>query len=89
MTDEILRALKCDNALHKRVVEIVRYHDIPVDTSRKYIRRQLAKHGAEVFANIMEAHIADDSAKYDFCRDRIPKIREVMTIAKEISDEKP
>ena len=89
MTDEILRALKCDNALRERVVEIVRYHDIPVDTSRKYIRRQLAKHGAEVFADIMAAHIADDSAKREFCRDRIPKAREVIAIAAEISEEKP
>ena len=88
MADEILRALKCDNALRERVVEIVRYHDIPVDTSRKYIRRQLAKHG-EVFEDIMAAHIADDSAKCDFCRDRIPKVREVLSIAAEISEEKP
>lgn len=89
MTDEILRLLKCDNALRERVVEIVRYHDIPVDTSRKYIRRQLAKHGAEIFADIMSAHIADDSAKCGFCRDRIPKAYEAIAIAKEISEEKP
>ena len=89
MTDEILRMLKCDNALREHVCEIVRYHDIPADTSRRYIRRQLAKHGAEVFADIMAAHIADDSAKCDFCRDRIPKIREVLAIAEEISAEKP
>lgn len=89
MSDEILRAMKCDNALRERVCEIVRYHDIPVETSRKYIRRQLAKHGAEVFEDIMEAHIADDSAKHDFCRDRISKEREVIAIAGEISEEKP
>lgn len=89
MTDEILRLLKCDNALRERVVEIVRYHDIPVDTSRKYIRRQLAKHGAEIFADIMSAHIADDSAKCGFCRDRIPKAFEAIAIAKAISEEKP
>lgn len=89
MAEEILRSLKCDNALRERVAEIVRYHDIPVDTSRKYIRRQLAKHGAEVFADIMNAHIADDSAKFDFCRDRIPKAREAIAIAEEISAEKP
>lgn len=89
MTDEILRSLKCDNALRERVVDIVRYHDIPVDTSRRYIRRQLAKHGAEIFADIMSAHIADDSAKCDFCRGRIPKVYEAIAIAEEISAEKP
>lgn len=89
MAGELLRALKCDNALRERVVHIVHYHDIPVDTSRRYIRRQLAKHGAELFADIMEAHIADDSAKTEQCLERIPKIREVMALAEEISREAP
>ena len=89
MSDGILRVLKCDNVLRERVCKIVHYHDIPVETSRKYIRRQLAKHGAELFADIMEAHIADDSAKHDFCRDRIPKVREALAIAAEIAEEKP
>lgn len=89
MTEEILRVLKCDNATRERVAEIVKYHDIPVDTSHKYIKRQLAKHGAEVFADIMYAHIADDSAKYDFCRERIPKAREVLKLAEEIASQKP
>ncbi|MDE6732124.1 MAG: HD domain-containing protein [Oscillospiraceae bacterium] len=89
MAGELLRALKCDNALRERVVHIVHYHDIPVDTSRRYFRRQLAKHGAELFSDIMEAHIADDSAKAPFCLERIPKIQEAMQIAEEISREAP
>ena len=89
LCDEIMRGLKCDNSLRERVVRIVRYHDIPVDTGRKYIRRQLAKHGAEEFEDIMNAHIADDSAKADFCRERIPKIQEVIKIAREIAAEQP
>ena len=89
MAEELLRALKCDNALRERVVRIVRYHDIPVDASRRYIKRQLAKHGAEMFTDIMNAHIADDSAKCAFCLDRIPKIREVIAISEEIRTETP
>lgn len=87
MAEALLRELKCDNALRERVVRIVRCHDIPVDTSRRYIRRQLAKHGEEVFADIMNAHIADDSAKQDFCLERVPKIREALAAAEEISRE--
>lgn len=89
MAGELLRALKCDNALRERVTHIVHYHDIPIETSRKYIRRALAKHGAELFADIMEAHIADDSAKAPFCLDRIPKIQEAMQIAEQITHEAP
>lgn len=89
LSEEILRELKCDNALRGRVTEIVRYHDIPVDTSRRYIKRQLAKHGSDVFLDIMNAHIADDSAKCDFCRERIPKVRKALEIAAEISAQQP
>lgn len=89
MAEELLRALKCDNALRERVVHIVKYHDIPVDTGRRYIRRQLAKHGAELFADIMTAHIADDTAKAPHCLERIPKIREAMATAEQITREAP
>lgn len=89
MADDILRDLNCDNALRERVCHIIRYHDIPIDTGRRYIKRQLAKHGLEVFTDIMNAHIADDSAKCDFCLERIPKEREMLAIAKEISREAP
>jgi len=89
IADGLLRMLKCDNVLRKRVCNIVKYHDIPVDTSRRYIRRQLSKHGLEGFRDIMNAHIADDHAKAEFVCGRIDKARQAIEIAEEITEAQP
>lgn len=89
LADGLLRMLKCDNVLRGRVCRIVKCHDIPVDTSRRYIRRQLSKYGLDGFCDIMNAHIADDSAKADFVRPRIDEARRSIEIAEEIAAEQP
>lgn len=89
IADEQLRALKCSNVQREQVCTIVKYHDVPVDLSKKYIRRAVAKYGFEMFCNIQYAHIADDSAKTEFCRERIPKALEAIDIAEKILSEKP
>lgn len=89
IADLQLRALKCDNATREQVCEIVRYHDIPIELSRKYMRRQLAKHGLETLRYIFLAHIADDSAKVPEALERIPKWREAIEMAEEIAEERP
>ncbi len=89
LADGLLRMLKCDNALRGRVCNIVKYHDIPVDTSRRYIRRQLSKHGLDGFRDIMNAHIADDCAKAEFVRPRIEEARRAIALAEEIAEAQP
>ena len=89
LADKILRELKCDNALRVRVCEIVKYHDIPVELSRKTIKRRLSRLGGELFCDVMEAHIADDSAKQEFARARVETARQAIRIAEEIAQEKP
>lgn len=85
----VLRGLKCDNALRERVCEIVRFHDIPIELSEKYIRRQLSRHGLSLLTDIFRAHIADDSAKQPFCRERIPVAEQAITLAENISAQSP
>lgn len=89
IAERILRELKCDNALRMRVCEIIKYHDIPVELSERIIRKRLARYGEELFCKIMQAHIADDSAKQDFCLERTKAEREAIAIAERISSEKP
>lgn len=89
IAERILRELKCDNALRMRVCEIIKYHDIPVELSERIIRKRLARYGEELFCEIMQAHIADDSAKQDFCLERTKAEREAIAIAERISSEKP
>lgn len=85
----ILERFHCSNALRERVCEIIRYHGFVPENTDKFIRRRLSKHGAERFRDIMLAHIADDSAKQEFAKERIPEWREIMRRAQEIADEKP
>lgn len=89
IADKILRDLKCDNLLRTRVCEIIKHHDMPLDNSEKAIKRRLAKYGGELFRDIMEAHIADDSAKAPFTLPRTQTAREAIRIAEIISKEEP
>ncbi len=89
LADKILRELKCDNALRMRVCEIIKYHDIPVELNHRAIKRRLSKLGGELFCDVMEAHIADDSAKQEFTKARMETAREAIRIAEEIAEEKP
>jgi tRNA nucleotidyltransferase (CCA-adding enzyme) len=88
MSDGILRRLKCSNALRERVCGIIRYHDMPIELSDKFIRRQLSRRG-DLFGDILLAHIADDSAKKPECAERIPMYRQAIEAAARISAEKP
>ncbi|MDE6030273.1 MAG: HD domain-containing protein [Oscillospiraceae bacterium] len=88
IADGVLRRLKCSNAERERICGIIKYHDLPIELSGRFLRRQLSKHG-ELFRDILIAHIADDMAKREFCRDRIPKYREALKKIGEIMSEKP
>ncbi len=87
LADELLREYKASNELRERIVTIVKYHDYPLDLSRKHIRKLLSKVGMDRFCDIMYAHMADDGAKADFCRYRIDVARQAMDIAREIAAE--
>ncbi len=89
MCDEALKRLRCDNAARERVTNMIKYHDIPIELSSRFLRRQLSKHGIDGFRDIIYAHIADDSAKKASCRERIPKYREALQKALEINEQRP
>lgn len=85
LADELLRQYKASNELRERVTTIVKYHDYPLDLSRKHIRKLLAKVGMERFRDIMYAHMADDGAKANFCTYRIDIARQAIEIAEDIT----
>lgn len=78
MTDEIMRRLKSSTADRELVAAIVRGHDVPLTNSAKVIRRRLAAMGEERLRYCTLAHIADDSAKAEFCKERIPEYYEFL-----------
>ncbi|MDE7229977.1 MAG: HD domain-containing protein [Oscillospiraceae bacterium] len=89
IADELLRRFKCDNSRRITICEVVKYHDIPIDTSRRYIRKMMSKIGYDIFRYVMLAHMADDSAKADFVLPRVEIEREILDIAEEIASEQP
>lgn len=70
IAEDILRRLKCSNALRERVCTIVRYHDVPLSDTDNSVRRLLRKYGLETVRDICLAHICDDSAKTPECAGR-------------------
>ncbi len=89
IADNILRELKCDNSLRERVCGIIRLHDMPIEQSEKFVRRQLSKRGYEMFCDIIKAEIADNSAKIPETKKRIPMLLETLELAVKINSEKP
>lgn len=89
IADELLRRFKCDNSRRITVCEVVKYHDIPIDTSRKYIKKMISRIGYDIFRYVMLAHMADDSAKADFVLPRVEIEQEILAIAEEIAAERP
>lgn len=89
--DKILRRLKTSTALRERVVDIIRYHDMPLENNDKTLKRLLSKYGEDCTRDIILAHIADDLAKRQEyqtrCRDwyamlnRIPKLMQTSCLS--------
>ena len=88
IADEALRGLKCENALRERVCEIIRLHDMPIENSERFVRRQLSRRGYELFCDIIRAEIADNSAKIPEAAERIPLLLDVLELAEKTDAEK-
>lgn len=89
LADGLLRMLKCDNALRERVCNIVKYHDLPADASRRVIKRRLSKLGGELFRDIMLAQIADGAAQSALGKTRVEAARRCLAVAEEITAAQP
>ena len=85
IAEDILRRLKCSNALRERVCTIVRYHDVPLSDTDKSVRRLLRKYGLETVRDICLAHICDDSAKTPECAGRCDEWRAVLSHAEALA----
>lgn len=85
IAEDILRRLKCSNALRERVCAIVRYHDVHLSDTDKSVRRLLRKYGLETVRDICLAHICDDSAKTPECAGRCGEWRAVLSRAETLA----
>lgn len=89
LAETICERFHTSNSFKTTICEIIRYHSFVPENTDKFIRRRLSKHGVELFRDIMLAHIADDSAKQEFAKERIPEWKAIIRRAEEISAQQP
>ncbi len=82
-----LRNYRYDRATADKIVTLVRYHDIVLENRDNLIKRYLNKFGEDVFYNIIDVHIADDSGKAPEYMKRIKGYQEIRKRAEAIVSE--
>ena len=58
----VLKRLRLDNDTIKQVTTLVKYHDLPLMSSTKWIKKQLNKLGEPTFRQLLLVHAADTKA---------------------------
>lgn len=80
----LLQLLKTDSWTEERIVKLVKYHDMVIENREPLIKRYLNRFGGELFGEILDVHIADDTAKAPEYRGRIAVYEQVRKTAGEI-----
>ncbi len=70
MADGILKRLKYDNDTRKRIVNLIRWHDVRPDPSKPEVRRTMYIVGPENFPDLLEVQEADTLGKSVFAQKR-------------------
>ncbi len=85
MADEILKRLKYDNATRKKVVNLVKYHDLAIPGTPEGVRERIFRIGEEAFPLLLEVKEADRLAQSDYQRDeKMARLEEVRKIYGEV-----
>lgn len=82
IAERTLKLLKYDNDTTKKVLFLVRNHDIEITDDKIVIKKLLSKFGEQALVDLIDVHIADDSAKN--IQNRIPRYQRSKEIIAEI-----
>lgn len=80
----VMSELKFDSEISKKVLFLVERHDMEMKNEPSVIKKQLRRFGEEGYFDLLEVHIADDSAKAAEARGRIETYRQAGEAAKKI-----
>ena len=81
-------SLRLDKATAERVRMVVRYHDEPIEPSRKIVHRRLMKYGETALRDLIAIHRADIAGQSpDKLQDRMRQMDEVERILDELTAE--
>ena len=85
IANEILRRLKFDNNMRKRVVQLVRWHDLRPKPRPEEVRKAICIIGRELFEDYLAVQWADNMAKSEYRRDeKLQRIVDVFNLYREI-----
>ena len=84
IADDVMTRLHYDCDTKRKVVFLVKHHDMPLQNDRRLIKRWLNKYGKEPFFDLIKVHIADDSAKAKAYQERIQIYHDIIKTANEI-----
>lgn len=83
----IMNKLKFDNETKGKVLQLVKYHDVPIEEKTGSVKRALNKYSASGFFDLLEIKRADNLAQSPCCRNRLTKLDELKKIAEGIIEQ--
>lgn len=87
LSESILKRLRFDTASRERIVQLVRYHDLPIEPDRKQVKRLMNKLGVDTVRQLIALHQADTLGQSAMCRSRIADYHEIANVLDEILQE--
>ena len=80
LAEDILRRLRLDNARRQEVLQLIRYHDLPIPPERKPVRRLLCRLGEGTLRGLIQLHLADTRGQSSQCRYRLAEYARVEQV---------
>ena len=84
LAESILTRLRFDTAGRTRIMQLIRYHDLPIAPEAKPIRRLINKLGVETVRQLFELHIADTCGQSAICAGRVETYRQAERVLDEL-----
>ena len=86
IAEQTMNDLKLDRKTTRRVTELVRLHDSPIDADPRIIRRKLNRYGAEFLFDLIALQRADTLGLAPEFHKRLAHIDELERLTKEVID---
>jgi tRNA nucleotidyltransferase (CCA-adding enzyme) len=84
MAGDILARLRFDNACRERIMRLIRFHDLPLTSDRKTVKRLLNKHGVDAARQLIELHRADTLGLAAVYWSRLAELEQVDAVMDDI-----
>lgn len=84
LAEEVLRRLRFDRISAERILTLVKWHDVPIEPSRRAMRRLMNKIGSDAAAQLLQVKRADNLAQAPTYRGRQQEIDVLEQILREL-----